>query len=210
MYYTIYKITNKFNGKYYIGKHQTNNLDDGYMGSGKILRHAITKYGVECFSKEILHIFATEEEMNQKEKELVVIGEDSYNLCEGGKGGFSYINNNGITKMLGKPQTEFQKNCARIYMKNHPEKWVSKEIHKKNSEKMKNNTLWLGRKHTEETKQKISIKAKENSLGSKNSQYGTIWVTNGFDNMKVKNTDNIPEGWYKGRIFKKISAVLSI
>ena len=94
MFFTVYKITNKFNGKYYIGKHQTNDLNDDYMGSGKLLHRAFNKYGMECFTKEILHIFQTEEEMNQKEKELVVISEDTYNLHEGGNGGFGYINKN--------------------------------------------------------------------------------------------------------------------
>lgn len=96
MFYTVYKITNIINGKYYIGKHQTTNLDDGYMGSGKILKRAILKYGIANFTKEILNIFETEEEMNAKEKELVVISEETYNLCEGGKGGFGYINSKGL------------------------------------------------------------------------------------------------------------------
>ena len=94
MYYIIYKITNTLNGKYYIGKHQTTDLNDGYLGSGKLLKRAIEKYGVEHFTKEILHIFDNEVEMNAKEKELVVICEESYNLCPGGRGGFGYINAN--------------------------------------------------------------------------------------------------------------------
>jgi hypothetical protein len=35
--------------------------------------------------------------------------------------------------------------------------------------------------------------------GEKNSQYGKIWITNGIDNKKINNKDNIPTGWYKGR-----------
>ena len=92
MHYIIYKTTNKINGKFYIGKHQTQDLNDGYMGSGRLIKRAITKYGVENFHKEILEVHNSEEDMNEAEKRLVVLSEDSYNLCEGGKGGFGYIN----------------------------------------------------------------------------------------------------------------------
>ena len=92
MFYTIYKTTNKINNKYYIGKHQTKNLEDGYLGSGKLLKDPIKKYGKENFIKEILFVFFSEEEMNAKEKELVVVSEETYNLCPGGHGGFGYIN----------------------------------------------------------------------------------------------------------------------
>lgn len=91
MLYIIYKITNKYNGKIYIGKHQTKNINDNYMGSGKFIKHAINKYGKEAFTKEILFIFDSEKEMNEKEKEIItesfISSDKNYNAALGGEGG---------------------------------------------------------------------------------------------------------------------------
>lgn len=96
IYYTVYKIRNKINGKVYIGTHKTEDLYDGYMGSGKYLKHAIEKHGVVSFEKIILHIFDNPEQMFAKEAELVnedfLESENTYNLRVGGFGGFDYIN----------------------------------------------------------------------------------------------------------------------
>lgn len=91
MHYTIYKITNILNSKIYIGKHKTTNIDDGYMGSGTVLKRAIQKYGIDNFTKEILFLLDSESDMNLKEKELVteefVSRTDTYNTALGGQGG---------------------------------------------------------------------------------------------------------------------------
>lgn len=87
MYYTVYRITNTLNGKIYVGMHQTEDLDDGYLGSGKVIRNSVNKNGESLFQKEILFVFDTEEEMRQKEKELVTeefcLRDDTYNLTPG-------------------------------------------------------------------------------------------------------------------------------
>ncbi len=58
--------------------------------------------------------------------------------------------------------------------------------------------------HTEETKELMSIKAKE-KIGDKNSQFGTCWITNGSENKKIRKGDTIHEGWELGRKIKFIN-----
>lgn len=204
MYYTIYKITNKLNGKTYIGKHQTKNLDDGYMGSGKLIKAAINKYGAENFDKEILHVFETEAEMNAAESKLVTLGEDSYNLCPGGLGGFGYINKIGLN--IYENHSEVSRRNLEIAVKTRVKDEAYYRIMKNNSDlglqKLKSlypQGTWKERSHSEETKSKISISQKDKQSGTKNSQYGTQWITDGLINKKIKAVDIIPEGWYKGR-----------
>lgn len=91
MNYIIYKTSNVLSGQYYIGCHQTLNLDDGYLGSGKYLKRAIKKYGKENFKFEILHVATSKEEMFKLERSIVneelVHDPLSYNLKLGGSGG---------------------------------------------------------------------------------------------------------------------------
>lgn len=90
VHYLIYRIDNLENGKHYIGQHHTENPLDSYVGSGKIIRRAVEKEGVENFVKTILFDFDNFEEMNEKEKELVPLSDCyphdpmSYNILEGG------------------------------------------------------------------------------------------------------------------------------
>ena len=205
MFYTIYKITNLIDGKIYIGKHQTKDLNDSYMGSGKFIRRAIDKHGIENFKKEILFQFDSEADMNAKEAELVTeelcLREDTYNLCVGGKGGFSYINSNDLGKRPFRDNAELQKLACKAGASTTNNRLKSdRELYDKwRKSFIGRDPTFLGKNHSDETKKKIG-KANSKMIGSKNSQFGTMWITNGQENKKIrKDVDVIPEGWYKGR-----------
>jgi len=89
----IYKTTNLVNGKFYIGKDEKNNPN--YLGSGKILKIAIKKYGTENFKKEILEECNNKKELNEKEKYWITTLSATtlgYNIAEGGTGGKTKFN----------------------------------------------------------------------------------------------------------------------
>lgn len=213
--YTIYQITNTINGKIYIGKHETYNLEDGYMGSGNLLKSAQAKYGIGNFTKEILHVFETESEMNDKEAELVTenfcLREDTYNLCVGGQGGFSYINRNDLNVPIHKQNLDLQEVCRLAALKRKElasdaswnearSKSLSLGIKKAYSEGRGFNKI--NPMHMPGVKEKHKESCKNNSKGSKNSQYGTMWINNGIESKKIKSIDAIPDGWIKGRVIK--------
>jgi group I intron endonuclease len=93
----IYKTTNLINGKIYVGKQVNIRKKDVYLGSGKILKSAIEKYGRENFKKEILQECLTKEDLNHQEifwiKELNSLQPIGYNIVFGGEGGDTFTNN---------------------------------------------------------------------------------------------------------------------
>jgi hypothetical protein len=84
----IYKTTNLINGKIYVGKDEKNNPN--YFGSGKILKRAIKKYGIDNFKKETIETGINREDLNEKEKKWIKSLnsiKNGYNILEGGTGG---------------------------------------------------------------------------------------------------------------------------
>lgn len=134
-HYIIYRIVNNINGKIYIGKHKCNNLDDNYFGSGKLLRYAINKYGIENFTFHLEIDLKSQEEMDLLEQ-LVVNSEflkrlDVYNISRGGKNPCMYGKDN---PFYGKTHTKEFIEYIRKKLKN---KKLSDETKKKISEGLK-------------------------------------------------------------------------
>jgi hypothetical protein len=84
------------NNKIYVGVHKTKHLDDKYMGSGKVIKDAIKKYGIDNFKKDIIEFFEDSISMYNSEKLIVneefLKRDDVYNIRRGGFGGFDYLN----------------------------------------------------------------------------------------------------------------------
>lgn len=136
----IYRITNKVNGKTYIGQHKYRKLNDTYMGSGKILKQAKKKYGIENFKKEILEFDIPNVDLANDREQMYILferakGKAEYNIAAGGGG------TKGVTGYW----------CG---------KHLTDEAKRKLSEAHKGKLVWNKGKHckplTEEHKRKLS------------------------------------------------------
>jgi len=90
----VYMTICLLNNKKYIGKCEQQETSD-YLGSGKLIRRAISKYGKENFHKIILERYSTREECCIGEKMWIdrfnaCNSDEFYNIAEGGCGGNTY------------------------------------------------------------------------------------------------------------------------
>lgn len=210
-YHYFYKITNLINNHFYYGVHNTNNLDDGYMGSGTRLHYAYKKYGIENFSKEILKFFDTAKEAFEYEAEIVteelVKDYNCYNIKNGGIGwnmdGLATVkdkNGNCFYVPVDDPRIksgEFvgvTKGMVSVKDNNGNTFCVNKEEYYSNSNLK---AIWQDRHHTEKSKQKT-----RETMTPKNSTNNRIWVNkNGVVKylLKTKLNEYLDNGWSLGR-----------
>lgn len=214
MLYAIYKITNQINGKFYIGSHKTKNLNDSYMGSGKYLKYAQKKYGIENFTKEILFVFDTPEKMYAKEAELVnkdfLAEENTYNLKVGGFGGFDHVNSSGLNTSWKDPEnrshkiSESQKRRILHGGKLSNQFKANSGVRHAAFVDAVNNGTFKGKHHTDESKSKIGARNSVSQKGAGNSQFGTRWIFSSALQVskKIQKTDPLPDGWTEGRKLK--------
>lgn len=203
----IYKITCLIDNKFYYGMHSTFNINDNYFGSGTELKRSISKYGKENHIKEIIEYCKDREQLKLREREIVnkdlLKDPMCMNIVLGGEGGLGYISKEHY-ETLGDIGTK-----AFIHKLRTDEEF-SKRFRKTMSEIMKkriNDGLYTmpesfnftGRKHSRETKKKMSEIMKVKQKGEVNSQYGTMWITDGVENKKILKGSRIPKSWRKGR-----------
>ena len=211
VHYIIYKITNRVNGKIYVGMHQTKDLNDGYMGSGIAIGKAIKKYGLDNFKKEILCECSSFEEMNKKEAEIVnsefVAREDTYNLSTGGTYGWENVN-----KVMRKdPERE---RLRKLHAAEAVKRWASnltEEDHRRLKLKARkavenhpdsfnfagSRNPMFGKTHSTSIRKRLS----DTHVGIQNSQFGKHWWMNPEtgESKSFRESEVVPEGWVRGR-----------
>lgn len=155
--YYVYIVTNTVNNKKYIGKHY-GKTDDSYLGSGRLIKQAIEKYGKESFIKYILYSSDSNKDIDSVEKFYIekleaIKSSRFYNLAEGGTGGNTLTSK----EIIDKRNKKFQ-----LYLSS-----LSK-IEKEKISRLRSNSMKKIRKNNEvEYKRRQSL---EQTISSKSKE----------------------------------------
>jgi hypothetical protein len=206
MFYIVYETINTNNQKLYRGAHKTADINDGYVGSGTILRRAIKKHGIENFETQPLFYAFSQEDMFWAEGLLVdeqwISRSDTYNIKLGGLGGFDHLNS-----------IEGQAYCRKIKLERHGhehpfvnESNIAKSINTRR--KLANEFGWpmlslqarVKSKETIHQRYGVSNISQIEGVNAKKSQayinkYGVEWITQSeVIKEKTKNTSLVKYG----------------
>lgn len=213
-YHYIYKTTCLITNRYYIGMHSTENLEDGYIGSGKKLWYSIKKYGRENHKCEILEFLPSRKELALRENQIInkelLINELCLNLKVGGEYGWSFRGPN----LTHEQRVKAGKAAALIsgfgLKEKRGKEWLEKcklKIQKASSEGRFDEARLKGCSAAQspeaKEKRKETLKRIGHQQGGKNSSYGTCWISHELMGTRKCKKELLPEyieqGWIKGR-----------
>jgi hypothetical protein len=205
--------------------HSTDELADGYMGSGKYLWNSIKKHGLENHKCEMLEHLPDRASLRAREIELVdhVLLEDKLcmNLKLGGEGGWEHVNKLDYIR-------EIRCMNGRIYGFANRHLWS--ETAKKNGRKTsrqngkqgsikyrattdqaiikKNQMLGVAAALSEESraKRKQAYQEIKHQQGEKNSQFGKRWIHKDNISLLIKS-DELNQYFLNGYIIGRKSSL---
>ena len=221
-YHFIYKTTCKVNGKFYYGMHSTDKLNDGYIGSGTRLWHAIKKYGRENFSIEILEFLPDREALKKREAELIT--EDllkdpmCMNLTLGGHGSWYAAQQKVLETRCNLTSTKFLEYKSSGRLRENALRAAKCQTFDSRSKKSK--AVWEAHRESMREaslvgvnkmasaevieKRKKTFEEIGHQRGEKNSSFGTVWIKHDlYGSKKIKQHElesHLAQGWSRGRI----------
>lgn len=159
----IYITTNMVNGMKYLGQKKFDRGWKNYLGSGTKFREDVKVFGRENFSRNIVFICHSPEELNMAEYELsvflnVVDSDDWYNLCYGG-GTISGFHHSDETKQKMSDAQAGERHWA--FGTHHTDEW-----------KQHMRQILSGKPRPDDVREKISNGLKGKYIGDKNPRYG--------------------------------------
>ena len=188
----VYKITNKINGKIYIGQtvstlstRWSQHVNNALKGKASmVISKAIKKYGPDSFERKVLVRCNSIEEMNHRETYYIGIFRSTipvgYNVDSGGKNKRTHestkekLSKAKMGKKKGPHSEQHRKRLSEAHKgRVYPNRVLSEETRNKMS--MANsgsNNGMFGKKHTEKTRNKISELNKGKHIGEKNPFFG--------------------------------------
>lgn len=227
MYGYIYLTTNLINNKKYIGQHKSEIFDPNYRGSGKRIKKAIQKYGIDNFSTVPIEKCVDKMDLDNKEKYYIslynaVTDKNYYNIALGGSGAQVLFQTDETKRKIslankGKKRTEEMNvrmrkrvsgtkamNNGIIYKMIQPE---DVKDYLSNGWKFGRLNAQVGRKDTTETRQKKSLAlkgrrhSKEHSTKMRETKLRQKrhWYTNGTKNLLISEYDVVPVGYKRGK-----------
>ncbi len=174
----IYKLTNKVNGKLYIGQ-TIRDLDErlywhfysAKTGPTSYIHRAIRKYGIQSFECSVIDSTDTKETLDEKEvywiKFLKTKAPDGYNMTDGGSGGSTNKGKPHSKETIRKMSDQKKGDNNPFFGKRH-----SEETKRKMSNAQKGNKHLLGHKHSEETRKKMHLAAQARLHPEKENDHG--------------------------------------
>lgn len=223
MKYTVYKTTHLPTGRFYIGRHVTEDVNDKYLGSGTVISRVLASHPKSEFQKQVLETFDNPDEMIKAEELYIrqhwgsklllnlVIGDPFYT----GWLDVSQATRDKISKKH-KGKTISAEQRAKISQAN----LGSKRSEETKAKMRANHKGTLGMKHSAETIAKYIIDRRGKCSGDKNGFYGKEhseetrklwsekrkrlrWVNDGKSSKMVDESlvaQMINEGWITGRL----------
>lgn len=224
-YYYTYKTTlllGRLANHYYYGQHHTNNLDDGYCGSGLYIRKYFKKYPKiegESYVKEIVSFYDNADELNKAECELIGDSYKSDPMCLNIQAG-GYFNEccdeskkkasqsakkrpkREVGSMKGKHHSEKSKEKLRQTWKEQGAAMQGKHHSEESKQKMREKAIgrpsaWKGQHFNDEQRRILSEKAKQRPK--------RCWIYKDDVEILINKIDLASYeklGWNKGRILK--------
>ena len=181
----VYKTTNLINGKIYVGSDKNNNPK--YLGSGKLLKQAIQKYGRENFKKEILCKCESLKDLIIKEGFWIKSLRSNqkrigYNISSNYFGGDTFSSNpdKEITRLKMSKSSSGENNP--MYKKSVYECWIER-YGKEKADVLKNSL-------SEKISESMKGKNKKNLYDRWKERFGEIYASIKSKNLATKRRNN--------------------